>query len=69
LSLLEPADFPLLLMTSKLLVGQPFSVTSENEETIRRCKSIAHAIGATIDESNEDGITIIFLPPPLPTLQ
>jgi hypothetical protein len=53
----EPVDGMLLLMTTKLLEGKPYLITTDNPETVRRAKSIATDIGASFEFIHEDDWT------------
>ncbi|WP_334403299.1 hypothetical protein [Bradyrhizobium sp. AZCC 2289] len=58
-------DCMMLMVAAKLLAGKPYCVTSDNPETISRCRSLAEHMGASVQEIRADGIiTRIILGPP-----
>jgi TusA-related sulfurtransferase len=44
-----------LLAAAKLIEGKPFSIVTDNQDTIAGFRSIAHFMGADIDEISEGG--------------
>jgi hypothetical protein len=76
LSRLDPPGGLLVIIALKLLCGKPYSMASANPETIKRCRSLASDLGATIEENADDprlkqheftGMTsLVFLPPSRP---
>jgi len=61
----DAGDCMMLMVAAKLLVGKPYCITSDNPETVSRCRSLAGHMGASVQELREgDGITRIILGPP-----
>ena len=55
----------MLMAARKLLEGKPYCITSDNPETIGRCRSLAGHMGASVDEFRAGGgLTKIILGPP-----
>jgi hypothetical protein len=40
-----------VMILMKLLDGSPYSITSDNPDNIRLCITLAHAIGATVEDA------------------
>ena len=58
-------DCMMLMVAAKLLAGKPYCITSDNPETIRRCKSLAEHMGASVQELCVGcGMTRMILSPP-----
>jgi hypothetical protein len=58
-------DCMMLMVAAKLLAGKPYCITSDNPETINRCRSLAKHLGASIQEIRVDGvITRMIVGPP-----
>jgi len=47
---LDVDGFVLLNVARKILEGKPFSITSDNPETITRCRSLIDHMGASVHE-------------------
>jgi hypothetical protein len=54
---LDATGFVLLSVAGKILEGKSYSITSENSETIRRCRSLAEYMGAFVQEVSESSFT------------
>jgi hypothetical protein len=63
---LDNVDVLCLRLVEKLLEGKPYGILSDNPESIKRVRSIAAHLGATVREVHERGgrTGIIFDPPP-----
>jgi hypothetical protein len=62
---LRSTDLMLVQMAASLLDNKSFGVSSDNPESIARCRSLAHHIGASV-ESGDDPLgtaAVIFYPP------
>jgi hypothetical protein len=58
-------DFVTAHITSKLMDGKSFSITTDNPDTISRMRTLAQDLGAPITEFRErDGLTQIVIAPP-----
>jgi hypothetical protein len=75
LSRLDPPGGLLVMIVLKILCGKPYSIASANPETIKRCRSLASDLGATIEENADDprlkeheltGMMSLVLWPPTP---
>jgi putative intracellular protease/amidase len=54
----------LVMLAHKLLCGRPYGVSSDNPESIRRYRSMAMHLGATITEADEGaGMTSLRFDP------
>jgi hypothetical protein len=66
LSQLSRQDVPILMLACKLSERKPYSVTSDNPESIRRCRLFAQHVGASVQSVQEsEGTTAIVFTPPL----
>jgi hypothetical protein len=54
LNRLDITGFVLLGLAGKLLEGKSYSISSDNPETISRCKSLAEYMGASVNEISEN---------------
>ena len=55
---LDANGFVLLNVARKILEGKSYSITSDNPETISRCRSLAENMGASVNEIPEgNGLT------------
>ena len=50
----DPAAPVLVMLASKLMAGRPYSITTDNPETARRCSAFATWLGASIEEPTSD---------------
>jgi hypothetical protein len=48
------AGIPMLMVAAKLLEGKGYQITTDNPETISRCRSLADHMGASIDVIRKD---------------
>ena len=64
LAQLTSHDFIVMTLAVKLLEGNPYSVTTDNPDTVRRCRALADRMGATVEEFRDGGSIsqIIFHP-------
>lgn len=61
---LSSGDFIVMNLAVKVLEGKQYSVTTDNAETVKRCRSLADHMGALVQEIFEgSGLTkIVFRP-------
>jgi hypothetical protein len=46
---LEPADYGAMFAVQAMLEGNPYSLTTDDPEDIRRCIAVANEMGATVE--------------------
>ena len=61
---LSSSDFAVMNLALRLLAGKNYSVTTDNVDTAKRCRSLADHMGASVEEVFEGGglTKIIFRP-------
>jgi hypothetical protein len=50
----DPAAPMLVILASELMAGSPYSINTNNPETVRRCSAFATWLGASVEEAPSD---------------
>jgi hypothetical protein len=66
---LDHEETALVMLASKLLAGEPHGVETNSADSLRRCRSFAEGMGATVlalgtSPEGAGRMTVLFGPPP-----